>query len=190
MNTFEEKYRLALIIFGRKWLEVYNPKVVWHNNCVHITRKDVTNWTIHLRKSTNVNPYVAFKNMSLKKLSNLITKNDNELFTVLVPPNLKNMSVSKNFSDIISDFHDIFVEELPDSLLPSRDLDFEINLKSNEPRPVRPILRLSAEELKELKKQIKLLLQNGLIRPSSSPNDAPFFSVKKINRDLRFRLSR
>lgn len=139
---------LPLLTFGRKWLEVDNPNVDWHTNCIHITRNDGAKWTIHPRKSPNLNPTVAFKKISLKKLSKLIRKKDNELFTVLVGPKLKNMSVANNFSDIISEFDDIFVEELPDSLPPSRDLDFEINLKSDEPPPVRPVIRLSTEELK------------------------------------------
>lgn len=52
-------------------------------------------------------------------------------------------------------------------------------------RLVRPVIRLSKDELKELRKQLQERLSKGLIRPSSSPYGAPAFFVKKKNGDLR-----
>ena len=75
--------------------------------------------------------------------------------------------------------------ELPDTLPPHRDLDFEIRLKQDETTPVRPVIRLSSEELQELRRQLQLLLSKGLIRPSSSPYRAPVFFVRKKEGDLR-----
>ncbi len=63
--------------------------------------------------------------------------------------------------------------------VPRRDIDFEINLKSDQPPPVRSVIRLSSEQLTELKKQLRMLLDKGLIKPSSSPCGAPVSSLRK-----------
>ncbi len=90
------------------------------------------------------------------------------------------MQVHKDFSDLVEEYDDIFVDELPNELPPQR-VDFEIDLKNDSPPPVRPVIRLSTTELQELKRQLQTLLDKGLIRPSSSPYGAPVFFVKKKN---------
>ena len=75
----------------------------------------------------------------------------------------------------MTEFQDVFLDELPDTLPPKREIDFEINLKKDQPPPVRPVIRLSQDELKELKRQLQVLMSKGLVRPSSSPYGAPFF---------------
>lgn len=109
----------------------------------------------------------------------------NELYAVRVRPNIEDIRVSDQFKDIVADYEDIFVEELPDKLPPQRDLDIEINLKSDELPPVRPVIRLSSEELKELKRHLQNLLQKGFIQPSSLPYGAPVFFVKEKSGDVR-----
>ncbi len=82
----------------------------------------------------------------------------------------------------MKDYSGVFVDELPNELPPRRGLDFEINLKSDQQPPVRPVIQLSHEELKELKRQLQVILNKGLIGPSSSPCGAPEFFVKKKKR--------
>lgn len=115
----------------------------------------------------------------------LVHKRKGELFAVRLQPTVERVRVNEGFKDLVDEFEDIFVDELPNSLPPRRKVDFEINLKSDEPPPVRPVIRLSTEELNELRKQLQVLLDKGLIRPSSSPYGAPVFFVKKKNGDLR-----
>lgn len=95
------------------------------------------------------------------------------------------MTVSPHFRSLVSEYQSIFVEELPNQLPPKRDLEFEITLQSDQPPPVRPVIRLSTEEIKELKKQLQSMLDKGFIRPSSSPYGAPVFFVKKKDGGLR-----
>lgn len=102
-----------------------------------------------------------------------------------MPPQLEKLDPTKDFKDIITEYQDIFREELPEELPPARGMEFEINLKPGESPPVRPVLRLSQRELKELKIQLQKYLDKGLLRPSSSPFGAPVFFVKKKNRELR-----
>ncbi len=72
---------------------------------------------------------------------------------------------------------------------PKRDVNFEINLQTDEPPPVRPVIRLSQVELTELRRQLHSLLSRGLIRPSSSPHGALVFFVKKGNGKLAVDMS-
>ena len=77
----------------------------------------------------------------------------------------------------MTEFQDVFLDELPDKIPTKRGIDFEINLKKDQPPPVRPVIRLSQDELKELKRQLQVLMSKGLVRPSSSPYGAPVFFV-------------
>jgi len=139
----------------------------------------------YIQALEKVKKAVEFKKISIKKLSKLVRKKGNELFAIQVRPGTDDIQVSEDFKDIVAEYSDIFVEELPDNLPPKRDLEFEINLKVDEPPPVRPVIRLSPEEIKELKGQLQSLIRKGFIRPSSSPYGAPVFFVKKKNGDLR-----
>jgi hypothetical protein len=62
----------------------------------------------------------------------------------------------------------VFLEELP-KMPPDRDLEFIIDLiPRTAPIAKRPY-RMAANELEELKKQLRELQEKGYIRPSSSP---------------------
>ena len=129
--------------------------------------------------------HVTLKTITLKRMRRLVRKRAVELFAVRLKPKDIPMNVSEAFSAIVNEFEDVFKDELPNELPPARDIDFEINLKSDEPPPVRPVIRLSSDELQELRRQLNLLLQKGFIRPSSSPYGAPVFFVKKKTGELR-----
>lgn len=47
-------------------------------------------------------------------------------FTSRVQPNAEIMTVSFEFMDIVSEFEDMFVDELPDELLPKRQNECEL----------------------------------------------------------------
>ena len=49
---------------------------------------------------------------------------------------------------------------------------------------MRPVIRLSSDELQELRRQLNLLHQKGFIRSSSSPYGAPVFFLKKKTGEL------
>jgi hypothetical protein len=69
---------------------------------------------------------------------------------------------------VVRDFLDVFPEELSGMPL-DREVKFVIDLLPGTiPISKRPY-RMSVEELKELKKQLTELQEDGYIRPSSSP---------------------
>jgi hypothetical protein len=69
---------------------------------------------------------------------------------------------------VICEYPDVFPEELP-GMPPDREVEFVIELMpGTAPISKRPY-RMPPNELKELKEQLKVLLDKGFIRPSSSP---------------------
>nr|GFD09817.1 putative reverse transcriptase domain, aspartic peptidase domain protein [Tanacetum cinerariifolium] len=81
--------------------------------------------------------------------------------TSLESPNIKNLSVVREFADV-------FPDELPGLPL-VREIEFGIELiPSAEPISKAPY-RMAPVELKELKEQLQEMLENGFIRPSVSP---------------------
>ena len=85
---------------------------------------------------------------------------------------------------IVSEFVDIFSEELPD-LPPCREVDFTIDLVPGATPISKAPYCLSPAELQELKKQLQELTNSGFIRPSTLPWGAPVLFVKKKDGSLR-----
>ena len=70
-------------------------------------------------------------------------------------------------------------------LPPDRDIEFAIDLvPGTAPIAKRPY-RMSVEELVELKKQLKDLLDKCYIRPSASPWGSPVLFIRKKNGSMR-----
>ena len=79
---------------------------------------------------------------------------------------------------IVNAFQDVFTEDLL-GIPPVREIDFGIDLDpSSKPISIPPY-RMTLVELKELKLQLKYLLDKGFIQPSISPWGAPVLFVKK-----------
>ena len=85
---------------------------------------------------------------------------------------------------VVCEYPDVFPEELPGMPL-DREVEFVIELKPGTAPISRQPYRLPPNELKELKKQLKILLDKGFIRPSSSPWGCPALFVKKKDDSLR-----
>ncbi|GJS06999.1 putative reverse transcriptase domain-containing protein [Tanacetum coccineum] len=82
----------------------------------------------------------------------------------------KDKSKDKRVEDVptVRDFPEVFPEDLP-GLLPTRQVEFQINLvPSAAPVALAPY-RLAPSEMKELSDQLQELSNKGFIRPSSSP---------------------
>ncbi|XP_070029884.1 uncharacterized protein [Nicotiana sylvestris] len=88
------------------------------------------------------------------------------------------------FVPVVNEFLDVFPDELPG--IPSdRETDFGIDvIPRTQPISIPPY-RMAPAELKELKEQLKDLLEKGFIRPSVSPWGAPVLFVRKKYGSLR-----
>ncbi|GJP69044.1 hypothetical protein CLOP_g25671, partial [Closterium sp. NIES-67] len=82
------------------------------------------------------------------------------------------------------EFQDILPNDLPHELPPYRTHQYEIVEESNSKPTFRTPYRLSPTELDDTKKQIEYLFKKGLIRPSTSPYDAPVLFTPKPNKSL------
>ena len=85
---------------------------------------------------------------------------------------------------MVNEFPDVFPDELP-GLPPEREIEFSIDvLPDTQPISIPPY-RMAPAELRELKVQLKDLLDKGFIRPSTSPWGAPVLFVRKKDGSLR-----
>ncbi|XP_070055953.1 uncharacterized protein [Nicotiana tomentosiformis] len=85
---------------------------------------------------------------------------------------------------VVKEYADVFPDELP-GIPPERDIDFGIDfLLGTQPVSISPY-RMAPAELKELKEQLKDLLEKGFIRPSTSPWGAWVLFVRKKDGSLR-----
>ena len=87
--------------------------------------------------------------------------------------------VRDGLDKILSDFEDMFPEQLPKGRPPKREVEFAIKTEPGAAPPNRPPYRLSPKEHEELQAQIEDLLAQGHIRPSQSPYGAPILFVPK-----------
>jgi hypothetical protein len=79
--------------------------------------------------------------------------------------------------DIVSKYDDIFQESY--GLPPKREIQHEIHLQHDSPLPNVGIYMISVVEMTKIKKQVQGLLDQGVIRPSSSPCSSPIVMVPK-----------
>ncbi|GKV36711.1 hypothetical protein SLEP1_g44811 [Rubroshorea leprosula] len=95
-------------------------------------------------------------------------------------------SVTSRLEDIsvVREFPDVFPEDLP-GLPPDREVEFAIDLVLGTGPISKAPYRMAPAELKELKVQLKELLEKGFIRPSVSPWGAPVLFVKKKDGSMR-----
>lgn len=68
---------------------------------------------------------------------------------------------------LVSEFLDVFLEELP-GVPPPREVEFTIDIAQDFEPIYRAPYRKASTKLKELKSQLQEILQAGLIRPSTS----------------------
>ncbi|KAH0679012.1 hypothetical protein KY284_020097 [Solanum tuberosum] len=79
---------------------------------------------------------------------------------------------------------EVFPNDLP-GVPPERELDFGIDIIPDTCPISIPPYRMAPAELKELKEELKDLLEQGFIPPSVSPWGAPVLFVRKKNGSLR-----
>ena len=85
---------------------------------------------------------------------------------------------------VVCEFPEVFPEDLP-KVPPEREINFRIDLLPDTQHIFIPPYRMAPAERKELKVQLKDLLDKGFIKPSISPWGAPVLFVKKKDGSLR-----
>ena len=82
-------------------------------------------------------------------------------------------------SNVLQDFIDVFLEEVPAGLPPVRGIEHQIDLIPGASLPNRPPYRTNPEETKEIQRQVQELLDKGYVRESLSPCAVPVILVPK-----------
>ena len=99
-------------------------------------------------------------------------------FAVVRKPRVILMSTSvddlpKEVQELLNNFVDIVVDELPNSLSPIRSIINHIDLIPEEILPNKAAYRLTPRENEEIRNQVQELLDKGLVRESLSPCAVP-----------------
>ena len=94
------------------------------------------------------------------------------------------MEVLDSVVKILKEFKDVMPAELPKKLPPRRPINHKIELLPGTKAPAQAPYRMPPVELLELRKQLKELLDAGLIQPSRAPYGAPVLFQKKQDGSL------
>ena len=172
------------IILGRDWLKSVQPVPDW----------ELDTWRVH--KGEHEYVIRPQHKRVIPELAYLIThrqvqrlercKNIDDVFVCFLRPQdveLMNDASNQMTKALVEEFSDVFQDKLP-GLPPKRDIEHVID--TGDAAPIsRPPYKMSPRELDELRRQLKELLDLGLIRPSSSPWGAPVLFVRKKNGEMR-----
>ena len=94
------------------------------------------------------------------------------------------MEVFDSVVKILKEFKDVMLTKLPKELPPRRLIDHKIELLPRTKAPAQAPYQMSSVELLELCKQLKELLDAGLIQPSRASYGAPMLFQKKHDGSL------
>ncbi|XP_061341120.1 uncharacterized protein LOC133287507 [Gastrolobium bilobum] len=170
----------ADLVLGVQWLQLLGPIVLdyqklsmefsWEGESIRLQGdKHTTSISFNQFKKIKQQGQVA----SLFQLS-VIDMNT----TTTVP------AVHTEVTILINEFDTLFQE--PTELPPHRQLDHQIHLQPNSaPVNVRPY-RYPHFQKGEIEKQVKMMLDSGFIRTSTSPFSSPVLLVKKKDGSWRF----
>jgi hypothetical protein len=173
------------VILGIPWLKRHNPVINWDTSKVVVSSNGNQ---CELPLHSDIDPPV------LEVISALLAKRDmtkgEQMYLALVKVVEQNsagnkVTVDPDAEKIVSEFKDVFPDDLPSGLPPKREIDHQIGLEPGQNPPSRPTYRMSQPEMDELKKQLSELMDKGYVQESKSPYGAPVLFVKKKDGTMR-----
>jgi hypothetical protein len=165
------------IVLGSPY--IYDIKVVIfrHEKKCHLTKGGVE----YIVRSHNMRVNTTL--VSVGKMKRLITTNKIYVLMVIKEKYVGTSDVFQGCDPyhkhelihIVSNYDDIS-QEL-DGLNPKREIQHEIHHQHDSPLPNVGMYRISVVEMTKIKKQVQGLLDQGVIRPNSSPCGSPIMMV-------------
>ncbi|MCO5604733.1 hypothetical protein L7F22_058903 [Adiantum nelumboides] len=94
--------------------------------------------------------------------------------------NESGMQEDLELSNLLNQFQDVFIDDIPRELPPKRgDDDHMTELIPRSSPPNKPPYRVSQAQQEEIMRQVNELVEKGMVRPSSSPFCSPVLLVQK-----------
>jgi hypothetical protein len=174
------------VLLGRPWQ--YDRNVVHDGRMnTYTLEKDGRSHTLLPIKDKEVKPEVniTILLMSGKELLTEMEKNEDPQFFVvrksrIILTSTRVDDLPEEIQELLGEFVDIIVDELPHSLPPMRSVSHHIDLILGASLPNKATYRLAPQENEEVKRQVQDLLDKGLVRESLSPCVVPIvLSPKK-----------
>jgi hypothetical protein len=159
------------VVIGMDWLELHEAILNCKMKRLILIDDEGQRWVI-----VGWNQGVSLRFISSLQLRKSMHKGC-KIYAILVL-NEKGVTEGIEHLLVVREFADVFLEELP-GMPPERELEFTIDLKPGTESIARNPYRMSTPKLKELKMQLKELLDLGLICPSVSPWGAPVIFIRK-----------
>ncbi|ROL51528.1 Transposon Tf2-9 polyprotein [Anabarilius grahami] len=155
----------ADVVLGRPWLEQHNPSISWRTG-------EILKWGETC--FSHCFSELPIPRASSKELSVCAT-------SIESPVEKRSMEIPECYAP----FSDVFCPQRASKLPPHRPWDCAIDLLPGEPVPKGKIYPLAIPEEKAMEEYIKEALDQGYIRPSTSPAASSFFFVAKKDGGLR-----
>uniref|UniRef100_A0A8C2AU46 Gypsy retrotransposon integrase-like protein 1 n=1 Tax=Cyprinus carpio TaxID=7962 RepID=A0A8C2AU46_CYPCA len=145
------------VVLGRPWLAQHNPQINWSTG-------EIQAWDPECQSHIHRSPVQSSQS---------------------APPHLQLHSTSIGRPALYSSYSDVFSKEQATRLPPHRPWDCSIDLLPGAKLPHGKIYPLSRPEQVAMEEYIQEALDQGFIRPSTSPAASSFFFVPKKDGGLR-----
>jgi hypothetical protein len=170
---------------GRPWQ--YDKNVVHdgRNNTYTLEKNGRTHMLLPIKdKEVKLEVSNIVLLMSGKELLNEVKKKEDTKFIVVRKPRIVLTStrvddLPEEIQELLEDFLDIVVDELPRSLPPIRSISHHIDLIPRASLPNKETYRLMPQENEEVKRQVQDLMDKELVRESLSPCTVPIVLIPK-----------
>jgi hypothetical protein len=167
------------VLLGRPWQ--YDRHVVHDGRLnTYTLEKDGESHTLLPMKDKEVKPEVSstILLMSGKELLTELEKDEDPQFLVVRKPRVVLTStrvddLPEEIQQLLGEFADIIVDELPCSLPPVRRVSHHIDLIPGASLPNKAAYRLTPQENEEVKRKVQDLQDKGLVQESLSPCAVP-----------------
>ncbi|CAI7906079.1 unnamed protein product [Closterium sp. NIES-54] len=183
------------IILGTNWLAAVNPQVDWRTRevkvlfggrsvCLPVVQQQ-EEMTLQLISAKQFGKAIQGEEAVFLGLITEVQPTSPEAAIPTVSASHEDKELTWGVEKLLEKISGVFPEDLPAGLPPKQAAYHRIELIPGSTPPVRPTYKMSAMELKELKKQLEDLLAKEFIQPSSSPYASPVLFVWKKDGSLR-----
>lgn len=99
--------------------------------------------------------------------------------------NTEKLELPTKIQELLEEFKDIVVDNLPDKLPPKQSISHHIDFIPGASLPNKAAYRMSPKDNEEIRKQVQELLDKGLVKESLSPFAVPTVLAPKKGGEWR-----